>query len=157
MAQRGFAMASEDDEKKMNTVNTPSPVDPLPTGNQPHPPVKDEFIIQDAAGWVLRGGVILSVGVMILGLIISFIHSPPSIKEMQHVVFTTNPVMLYKGVMAGSGKSIIDIGLLLLVLTPITRVAVSVVLFAVVDHDWFYTWITFAVLLLTLISLLFLH
>jgi hypothetical protein len=31
------------------------------------------------------------------------------------------------------------------------------VLFAIVDHDWFYTWVTLAVLLLTLISLLFLH
>jgi uncharacterized membrane protein len=142
---------------QMNTVNSPSPIDPIPSGNQPHAPVKDEFVIQDAAAWVLRVGVILSVGVMILGLTLSFIHSPPSIKEMQHAVFTTNPILMYKGVVAGSGKSIMDLGLLLLVLTPITRVAVSVVLFAVVDHDWFYAWVTFAVLLLTLISLIFLH
>ncbi|MHB1768680.1 MAG: DUF1634 domain-containing protein [Phycisphaerae bacterium] len=142
----------------MNTVNSPSPVDPLPPGgNPPHAPAKDEFIIQDAAAWVLRVGVILSVAVMILGLTISFIHAPPTVKQMRHVVFTTNPMLMYQGVIHGQGKSIIDLGLLLLVLTPITRVAVSVVLFAVVDHDWFYTWVTLAVLLLTLISLLFLH
>ena len=142
----------------MNTVNSPSSVDPLPPGgNPPHAPVKDEFIIQDAAAWVLRVGVILSVAVMILGLTISFIHAPPTVKQMRHVVFTSNPMLLYQGVIHGHGKSIIDLGLLLLVLTPITRVAVSVVLFAVVDHDWFYTWVTLAVLLLTLISLFFLH
>lgn len=142
----------------MNTVNSPSPVDPQPPGgNPPHAPAKDEFIIQDAAAWVLRVGVILSVAVMILGLTISFIHAPPTVKQMRHVVFTTNPMLMYQGVIHGRGKSIIDLGLLLLVLTPITRVAVSVVLFAVVDHDWFYTWVTLAVLLLTLISLLFLH
>jgi uncharacterized membrane protein len=142
----------------MNTANTPSPVDPLPPGgNASHAPVKDEFVIQDAAAWVLRVGVMLSVAVMILGLTISFIHAPPTVKEMRHVVFTTNPKLLMQGVIHGQGKSIIDLGLLLLVLTPITRVAVSVVLFAIVDHDWFYTWVTLAVLLLTLISLLFLH
>ena len=142
----------------MNTVNSPSPVDPLPPAdNPPHAPVKDEFIIQDAAAWVLRVGVILSVAVMILGLTLSFIHAPPTVEQMRRVTFTSNPVVMYHGVMDGSGKSIIDLGLLLLVLTPITRVAVSVVLFAVVDHDWFYTWVTLAVLLLTLTSLLFLH
>ena len=142
----------------MNTVNSPSPVDPLPpVGNPPHAPVRDEFIIQDAAAWVLRVGVILSVAVMILGLTLSFIHAPPTVEQMRRVTFTSNPVVMYHGGMDGSGKSIIDLGLLLLVLTPITRVAVSVVLFAVVDHDWFYTWVTLAVLLLTLVSLLFLH
>lgn len=142
----------------MNTADSQLPADPQPNGaNPPHAPVKDEFIIQDAAAWVLRVGVIVSVAVMILGLTISFIHTPPTVKEMRHAVFTTNPVALYQGVIHGRGKSIIDLGLLLLVLTPITRVAVSVVLFAVVDHDWFYTWVTLAVLLLTLVSLLFLH
>ena len=142
----------------MNTINSSSPNNSTPPpGNPPHAPVKDEFIIQDAAAWVLRVGVILSVAVMILGLTLSFIHAPPTVKEMQHVTFNTNPAAMYHGVMAGNAKSIIDLGLLLLVLTPITRVAVSVVLFAVVDHDWFYTWVTLAVLLLTLISLLFLH
>jgi uncharacterized membrane protein len=142
----------------MNTVNASSPNNPAPPpGTPPHAPIKDEFIIQDAAAWVLRVGVILSVAVMILGLTLSFIHAPPTIKEMRHVTFNTNPAAMYHGVMAGNAKSIIDLGLLLLVLTPITRVAVSVVLFAVVDHDWFYTWVTLAVLLLTLVSLLFLH
>ncbi|MDA8376597.1 MAG: DUF1634 domain-containing protein [Planctomycetia bacterium] len=142
----------------MNTLNTSSPVPPNPTSeNQLHVAAKGEFIIQDAAGWVLRVGVLLSVAVMILGLAISFIHTPPTVKEMRHAVFETNPVQLYQGVIHGSGKSIIDLGLLLLVLTPISRVAVSMVLFAVVEHDYFYTWITLAVLLLTLISLIFLH
>ncbi|MGC8625344.1 MAG: DUF1634 domain-containing protein [Phycisphaerae bacterium] len=142
----------------MNTINSPSSINETPaSGNQPHVATKGEFIIQDAAGWVLRIGVLLSVAVMILGLTISFIHTPPTVKEMRHVVFNTNPVQLYQGVIHGSGKSIIDLGLLLLVLTPISRVAVSMALFAVVEHDWFYTWITLGVLLLTLISLIFLH
>lgn len=142
----------------MNTLNTPSPVDPIPpAGKTLQAPGKDDSIIQDAAGWVLRLGVILSVAVMILGLTISFIHAPPSVKEMRHVTFTTNAVVLLRGVRHGNGKNIIDLGLLLLVLTPITRVAVSMVLFALVENDWFYTWVTLAVLVLTLVSLLFIH
>ncbi len=144
----------------MNTVNNPlpaPPASPTPADHLSHAGVKGDFIIQDAAGWVLRVGVALSIAVMILGLIISFIHTPPSVKEMRHAAFNTNPVLLYQGVIHGSGRSIIDLGLLLLVLTPISRVAVSMVLFAAVEHDWFYTWVTLAVLLLTLISLFFLH
>ncbi len=142
----------------MDMINTPAPVDPIPPdGDSRHAPIKEDYIIQDAAGWVLRVGVILSVAVMILGLTISFIHAPPSVKEMRHVTFTTNPVLLYQGVIHGYGKSIIDLGLLLLVLTPISRVAISMVLFAVVEHDWFYMWVTLAVLVLTLVSLLFIH
>ena len=105
----------------------------------------------------MRIGVLLSVAVMIVGMIVSFRHTPPTIQEMRHVIVTTNPVKLYQGIIHGSGKSIIDVGLLMLVLTPITRVAVSMVLFAVADHDWFYTCVTLAVLILTLVSLLFLH
>lgn len=60
-------------------------------------------------------------------------------------------------VSCGDGESIIDVGLFILVLTPVARVLASVILFALVDRDWFYTAVTLIVLILTLVSLLFIH
>lgn len=124
-----------------------------PDGQQ----IKEEFVIQDVSAWVLRIGVVSSVATMALGLTLSFLHHPPSVHHMQTAKLQDHFNIIFRGVMHGSGEAIIDVGLFMLVLTPIARVAASVILFAIVDHDWFYTVVTFAVLLLTVISLLFIH
>ncbi len=122
-----------------------------------HPPVKNEFLIQDASSWVLRIGVVLAVVVMVLGLAISFLHQPPTVAHMQTSAFNYHFAAVWRGVLHGRGEYVIDVGVFILVLTPIMRVATSVVLFAFVDRDWFYALVTLAVLFLTLVSLLFLH
>ena len=135
------------------------PANTKPFDEQPRgaPAVVNEFIIQDVSGWVLRIGVALSVAVMILGLALSFVRHPPTVKTMESTHFKTNPAVIWHGVMHGHGVEIIELGIFLLVLTPIMRVAMSVVLFAFYDHDWIYTLVTLGVLLLTLASLLFLR
>lgn len=117
----------------------------------------DESIIQDAASWVLRIGVISSVVVMFAGLVICFLHGTPTVHEMKSVRFNDHFDALLKGMLHGDGLSTIQIGILLLIFTPIVRVAVSMVLFWVADKDLLYTAITFVVLMLTLTALLFLH
>jgi uncharacterized membrane protein len=115
--------------------------------------IHNDAIVQDVSGWVLRIGVILSVVVMILGFALSYIQKAPSVKYMEHASFKWSTHKLVIGVLHGSGESIIELGLLMLVLTPVTRVAVSVFLFTFVDKDRFYAFVTLGVLILTLASL----
>jgi uncharacterized membrane protein len=118
------------------------------------PPVKNEFAIQDTAAWVLRVGIILSILVMLAGLVVVFLHGAPSVAEMKSVSFNDHIGILVSGMLRGDGLSMIEVGILLLVLTPIFRVATSMVLFFLVDRDFFYTLVTFIVLVLTLSALL---
>jgi uncharacterized membrane protein len=111
--------------------------------------------IQDAAAWVLRVGVIVSVSVMLIGITFSFAHGTTPIERMQHSTFEYRLQAILDGVRHGSGKSIIEVGIYLLVLTPILRVVTSMVLFAV-EKDWLYACVTLLVLVLTLAGLLFL-
>ena len=132
---------------------------PLDTGSVPNTAMKirDESIIQDAASWVLRIGVVTSVLVMVAGLVICFIHGTPTVQLMESVRFNDHLLTLFLGMLHGDGLSTIQVGIVLLVLTPIVRVAVSMILFWVADHDLLYTVVTFAVLMLTLSALLFLR
>jgi uncharacterized membrane protein len=123
----------------------------------PRPPAGDTAtLIQDVSAWVLRIGVILSVTVMLIGIVVSFIHGPLTVSEMQNYRFDYHPLHIWHGIRAGRGRHIIEAGVYLLVLTPVVRVAMSVVLFAAAERDWLYTAITLAVLILTLTGLLFL-
>ena len=133
----------------MNEETKPDSAEGTVAPNQIH----SDAIVQDVSGWVLRIGVILSVVMMIVGFILSYIQKTPSVKYMEHATFKWSTRTLVLGVLHGSGESIIELGLLLLVLTPVTRVAVSVFLFTFVDKDRFYALVTLGVLIITLISL----
>ncbi|MGN6370493.1 MAG: DUF1634 domain-containing protein [Phycisphaerae bacterium] len=132
-------------------------VPPRPADDQPARPPASDSMIQDASAWVLRIGVVSSVLVMLLGILVSFLHHTVSVRRMQTAAFNTNFAAMWRGVLALQGMSIVEVGVLLLVLTPIMRVATSMVLFLIEERDWFYTLVTLAVLALTLVSLLLLH
>jgi len=112
--------------------------------------------IEDASAWILRTGVICSAAVMLMGILFSFVHGRTSLDRMQSDPFEYRPGVIWQGIVHGRGKSIIEAGIYLLLLTPILRVATSVVLFALEERDWLYTIITLTVLLLTLAGLLWL-
>jgi uncharacterized membrane protein len=118
---------------------------------------QDRGTIQNAAALILRAGVITSMLVMLAGLAISFAHRPLSVEYMQRAAFDGRLSTLWHGLREGRGQSVIELGIYLLVFTPILRVAVSVVLFLVEERDRLYTVITFVVLVLTLAGLLFLR
>ncbi len=117
---------------------------------------RHDFSVESVSAWVLRVGVCLSIAVMLIGLTFSFIHGPPSVERMTHDPFEYRPSAIYHGIIHARGKAIIELGIYLLVLTPITRVFMSFLLFAFGEQDRLYAIITLAVLLLTLTGLLFL-
>ncbi|HVT90502.1 MAG TPA: DUF1634 domain-containing protein [Tepidisphaeraceae bacterium] len=111
--------------------------------------------IQDVSAWVLRIGVVSSVTVMLLGIALSFLHRTASLERLEHDQFEYCPGLVWQGVTEGSGKAVVEVGIYLLVLTPIIRVFSSIILFAI-EKDWLYAMITALVLILTLTGLLLL-
>jgi len=118
---------------------------------------RDVISIETASSWVLRTGVVLSVVVMAAGLAVGLARGGVTVYAMEHTAFDGHPSTLWHGVMTGSGFAVMELGLLLLVLTPIVRVGTAMLLFAIEDHDWTYTLVTGAVLAMTLTALLLLR
>ncbi len=107
-------------------------------------------------GQLLRAGVMLSASVVFAGGVLFLIRhgsEPP-----QYHAFHGEPVEFRKvsGIIAGirslRGRAIIQLGLLLLIATPVARVAFSIFGFAR-ERDWLYVGVTCIVLGLLLFSL----
>src|ERR1700722_16091027 len=88
--------------------------------------------IQDASAWILRVGVIASVAVMVLGIVVSFSHHHAGVERMETSRFDYRPGVIWQGLCQWKGQAIIELGIYILVLTPIMRVVMSMVLFATV-------------------------
>ncbi len=115
--------------------------------------------IDIAISWLLRGGVLLSVFTVLVGLIVSFRHHPDYFSSQTALGLLTHskldypnsiPTVLH-GVGEGRGQAIVMLGLLLLIATPVARVAFSIVMFAI-ERDRLYAVITAGVLLILMIS-----
>ena len=110
---------------------------------------------------LLRIGVTVSLAVIVLGSIVAFLHHPDLARSTTELQRLTRPgaavpqtlVDVLSGVEALNGPSIVALGLLLLILTPVLRVAVSIVTFAR-ERDRLYVLITSAVLGLLVLSFL---
>ena len=108
----------------------------------------------------LRIGVMLSVAVMLFGVVVTFVHHPdyfhsrPALGELTNSreIFANTTSAVLRGVRDLRGQSIAMLGILLLIVTPVVRVAISVVLFAA-QRDRRYVLITAVVLALLLTSL----
>lgn len=85
-------------------------------------------------GWVLRGGVSLASALVALGLILFFAgHGGPDTRDQAlgkgielHPLSVSN---LSHGILDGDAPSVIQLGLIVLLLTPTTRVALTLLLF----------------------------
>lgn len=116
--------------------------------------------IENLISITLRTGVLISIAVIVVGITFTFIHHPayftsrPALGELidarENFTSTIGDVMT--GVRLLRGQAIVMLGILLLIATPVVRVAISIVLFAV-QRDRRYVVITSAVLVLLLISL----
>lgn len=108
---------------------------------------------------LLRGGVLVSIAVVLLGVVLTFMHHPSYVRSAPALGALVNPDQpllhsvgsVVRGAEARRGQSIVMVGLLLLIATPVARVALSVVVF-VVERDRLYVGITAGVLLLLLTS-----
>jgi uncharacterized membrane protein YfcA/uncharacterized membrane protein len=100
--------------------------------------------------YVLRGGVYISAAVILVGVILFYTRPHPAEADLTYP-HNLNAILPALG--AGSPVAIITLGLLILLATPVIRVAVSIVAFAV-ERDWLYVCITLVVLTLLLTSIL---
>jgi uncharacterized membrane protein len=138
----------------------PTPTPP-PTAAAAFAPAENERVVrvEIVISTLLRWGVRISLSVVVVGLIISFIrhpeyrHSPQSLKVLtgRDAVFPHSIDAVASGVRHGSGPSIVMLGLFLLIATPVMRVAVSILAFAF-QRDVTFVLITVGVLLLLLLS-----
>ncbi len=110
-----------------------------------------------AIATLLRTGVVLSIAIVTVGIIFTFAHHPdyfssrPALGTLTSASahFPSSIADVVAGLRVLRGQSIVMAGLLLLIATPVARVALSVVVF-VVERDRLYIIITTTVLIILL-------
>jgi len=128
---------------------------PLSNTEQAHRVRQVELLISR----LLRIGVLTSLCIIILGTVISFTHHTDyrhSTGELIRLTsdkaeFPSTLPQVWRGVRAFEGRSIATFGLLVLIATPVLRVAVSIFAF-IYEHDPTFVLITTLVLALLLLS-----
>jgi len=113
-----------------------------------------------AISYALRAGVLLSAAVILVGILsFALTQNTGYARVLPHHLrdiltfhqtggpgfFPTSLSAVLQGAMAGKPYAIIGLGMLLLILTPIVRVALSVFFF-LFQRDWLYVGITLFVL-----------
>jgi uncharacterized membrane protein len=107
-------------------------------------------------GNLLRVGVLVAAAVALLGGIAFMIHHGSLTPD--HSVFRGQPSMLssLSGVIAGAialqPAAIVQLGIVLLIATPVARVLLTLIAFAI-QRDWMYVLISAIVLVLLAYSL----
>lgn len=113
--------------------------------------------MQAVIGRVLRAGVIASMSVVLLGGVIFLyrhghtVHDYSTFKGVPD--FVAHIKSLLEGAFAFRGQAIIQLGIVLLIATPIMRVIFSAIGF-VLEKDYLYLGISTLVLLIIFISML---
>ncbi len=104
-------------------------------------------------GRVLLGGVILSAVVIVLGLLLELLQ-PNTFAPQKLQAFPQTFEQVWAGLLVLRPQAVITLGLLLLIATPVVRVAVSIVAL-VVERDRKFVVITLVVLLMLLFSIFY--
>jgi len=104
-------------------------------------------------GWVLQGGVILSAAIILIGLFLLSLQ-PDKFAPQKLDLFPQTFSQVWAGLLILRPQAIITLGLLLLIATPVVRVAVSIPAFAI-ERDQRFVVITTIVLLVLLFSIFF--
>jgi uncharacterized membrane protein len=114
-----------------------------------------EILVRQAElviSYVLRGGVLLSAAIILGGIVLYYVQtfSHPG-RSGASPSFPHTLGRVWQGLAQGNPQAIIVLGLLVLLATPVVRVAVSVIAF-LLERDWRYVVITSLVLLILLLS-----
>lgn len=113
--------------------------------------------MQVIIGWILRGGVAVSMFLVFIGgvfFVYRHGHSIPDYRTFKGVPdFIHSLGGILNGVITLKGQAIIQLGIILLIATPVVRVAFSAIGF-VLEKDYLYTFITLIVLLIILASMI---
>ncbi len=104
-------------------------------------------------GWILQGGVLVSAAVILVGVAWLFLQpGGPAATSVARFPHSLSDLAL--SLVQWQAPALIVLGLVLLIATPVLRVATSIVAFAV-ERDFRYVAITLVVLLILLYSLFF--
>ena len=112
--------------------------------------------IDEIMGLLLRTGVIIAASIVLLGGIVYLVRHP--LPAINYRKFQGEPQQyksisgIFRDAMAFHGRGLIQLGLLLLIATPVARVIFSVFAF-LYERDWKYVIFTLIVLGLLLFSL----
>jgi uncharacterized membrane protein len=114
--------------------------------------------VESALSLLLRGGVIVSSLIVIVGLVLMYFHHPGYFHRAvaaetvaREMAFPHTVGEVYRGLLAWQGRSVILLGLFVLIATPVLRVALSVLVF-LHQRDRMFVVITLIVLSLLLLS-----
>lgn len=122
-------------------------------------PPRDPEWVETLISNLLRIGVTVSVAIVLAGIIFTFVHHPEyfsSRPALGHLIdakrdYTSSIPAVLRGVATQRGQAIAMLGILLLIATPVARVAVSIAIF-IVERDRLYIAMTSVVLFLLLLS-----
>ena len=118
--------------------------------------------VREVEIWIsnlLRTGVILSLLLVVAGTILSFVHHPSYLHSGRDLAHLTRPGAAFphsipdlrQSLLTFRGRGVVTLGLLVLIATPVMRVAVSILAFRH-DRDRPFVLITTVVLLLLILS-----
>lgn len=114
--------------------------------------------MQRVIGNVLRYGVFTSAAIVIVGSIIFLLHHGRQIADYHNFSGNLSPFRsvadIWSGVCQGEGIAIIQMGVAVLLATPIVRVLCSAISF-LLEKDYLYVLITFIVLAIITFSMLY--
>jgi uncharacterized membrane protein len=113
--------------------------------------------MQAVIGWILRIGVIISMLIVVIGGVF-FVrrhgHSIPNFHKFNNIPpFIRDPAGVFDGVVHLKGQAIIQLGIMLLIATPVMRVVFAIIGF-LLEKDYLYTLISLVVLSIILISMI---
>lgn len=114
-----------------------------------------------AIGHTLQTGVFLAAALVLAGGILYLLRAPigihPDYRHFHGVAaHLKTPAGIWHGVLAGRAGSLIQLGLLVLIATPVARVILAGVGFFM-QRDRLYVWVSVAVLAVLIYSLLHIH
>lgn len=126
----------------------------------PRPPSQPASRLEQTISTLLRTGILISLVLVTSGVVVMFTRHPDymtSTEILSHLTsedyqFPTTLGGIFRGAFAGQGRAIVLLGVFVLFLTPVARVAVSVVAFTW-ERDWTFVAITSVVLAFLLLSL----
>jgi len=117
---------------------------------------------EDIIGWALRIGVLISAAFIIFGVALIYIHRGAGAYSFRDLVISRSPVntsilpvsyINMRSVSSLNGLAFVLIGLIVLMATPVLRVAIGIAQFAY-ERNWLYTVIT-AIVFLNLMLAIF--
>ncbi|MFZ0662557.1 MAG: DUF1634 domain-containing protein [Acidobacteriaceae bacterium] len=109
-----------------------------------------------AIGRTLQAGVLLAALIVLIGGVMYLLHASGPRPDYSHfhgvAEHLRTPEGIWRGIMHGSAESVIQLGLLVLIATPVVRVILAGVGF-LMERDQLYFWVSATVLAVLCYSL----